>query len=240
MKTIKRYLLTSSVLLFLTLSGCIECFDIRGNGIIESESRHTGSFYNIKSCGEFEVHVSQGYQYDVVVDAETNLLPFIETEVHGETLEIRIEEFHLVQNTRPMKVYITTPSLKSLKESGSGIITTDFFKTTSFDVSVSGSGRIETDVECTNLNASISGSGRISLSGAANLAEFKISGSGKVSAYNMAIADCEATISGSGDLYVNVEGNLDASVSGSGNVFYIGHPKVHSHISGSGKIINDN
>jgi hypothetical protein len=240
MKTIKRFLLTSLVLLFLTLSGCIECFDIRGNGFNESETRHTGSFSSINSSGEFEVHVSNGDKYEVVVDAESNLLSYIETEVHGKTLEISIEGFHMIHNTLPMKVYVTTPVLEGLKESGSGYMTTNFFEANNFEITVSGSGRIETEVECNNLEAHISGSGRINLSGAADYAEFKISGSGRVDAYEMVVADCEATISGSGDLFVNVEDHLNASVSGSGNVFYIGHPEIHSHISGSGKIINDN
>jgi hypothetical protein len=47
-----------------------------------------------------------------------------------------------------------------------------------------------------------------------------------------------ATISGSGNIMVNVKKYLDATISGSGNIKYSGTPVVDTHISGSGSVIH--
>jgi len=240
MKTIKLGIPALAIVLLFATSCCLDCFTIRGNGIDGSEMRHTGSFSKIKSSGSFRVHVTNGNDYEVIVMAETNILPYIDTYVRGGALSIGICGVHNIRNTLPMEVYITTPVLESLKESGSGEITTGFFESNYFDVAISGSGKVETAVDCHHLEASISGSGRVSVSGVADYSEFKISGSGRINAYDLFSTDCQATISGSGDIFANVEQLLEATISGSGNVFYIGNPTVIQHISGSGKVIDDN
>ena len=240
MKTIKFNFLTLIAALALLTTSCVEDFTIRGNGITESDTRITSTFKEVKSSGAFDVHISSGDDYEVVVVAETNILPYIETDVYGNTLEIDIRGLHNIRNTEPMEVYITTPVLEGLKQSGSGEITTDYFDSPLFDVAVSGSGRVITAVDCHNLRGRVSGSGMIILSGIANDVTFKVSGSGRIDAFDMPTRDCDVTISGSGDVYTNVERFLDAEISGSGSIFYKGLPSINQQISGSGKIINDN
>ncbi|NQU87302.1 MAG: DUF2807 domain-containing protein [Mariniphaga sp.] len=240
MKTIKFILLSISVLFLLVSTSCIDNFSIRGNGIKESESRFAQNFNKVKSSGAFNIHISNSNEYEVVINAETNILPYIETEVNGSTLNISIRGVHNLRNTLPMDVYISTPVLEGLKLSGSGEIITDYFVSNNMDVTVSGSGLIETAVDCHLFEATVSGSGMVYVSGVADNSKIKISGSGKVDSYDMIVKDCDANISGSGDIYANIERLLDASISGSGSVFYIGSPDINAHISGSGKIINDN
>jgi hypothetical protein len=139
-----------------------------------------------------------------------------------------------------MEIFITTPFLEGLKQSGSGIITTDFFVADDFEASISGSGIIETAIHATTVDANISGSGNLFLSGEALSGDFTISGSGKVDSFDMDLRDCSGKISGSGNMWVKVERFLLATISGSGNIFYTGNPDVESHISGSGSVIKEN
>ena len=138
-----------------------------------------------------------------------------------------------------MEVFITTPFLEGVKQSGSGIISTDYFVADNFNVVISGSGIIETAVDANTVDTNISGSGNLFISGNALHGEFTISGSGKVEAYDLDLRDCSAKISGSGNIWVNVERFLLASISGSGNVFYIGNPDIEMHVSGSGSVIHE-
>lgn len=240
MKTIRLTLLPSLFLLFTATSCFFDDFGIRGNGIVESETRYASSFSKIKSMGSFKVYVAKGDEFEVIVKAETNILPYIDIDVDGNTLKIDISGIHSIRNTEPMEVFITTPVLEGLKESGSGTIETDHFESSNFEVSISGSGTIETSVDCRRIEAAISGSGDIILSGQSDHSKYSISGSGEIDAHVLLSEDCEANISGSGDVFTQVERLLNVTISGSGNVFYTGHPDVNSHISGSGKIINDN
>jgi len=235
--TFKLILITLTAIIFGT-TGCIEDFTIHGNGIEGSEGRIIMDFEKVKSEGAFDVHITNGAEYEVVVNAETNILPYIETHVTGNTLRVYIQGLHNVRNRLPMEVFITTPFLEGLKQSGSGIITTDFFVADDFEASISGSGIIETAIDATTVEANISGSGNLFLSGEALNGDFTISGSGKVDAYDMDLRDCSAKISGSGNIWVKVERFLLATISGSGNIFYMGTPEIESHVSGSGSVIH--
>lgn len=239
MKTIKLLFFSTTTLLFSTTS-CIDDFNIKGNGIEVTEGRITSSFNQVKSTGSFDVHITNGEELEVIVIAEENIIPFIETYVSGNMLIIDTKGMHNVKNSLPMDVFITTPSLKGIKQSGSGIITTDYFYTDILDISLSGSGFIEAAVEADKVYASISGSGQIRLSGVADDAGFDISGSGKIDSYDLELHNCNAKISGSGDMRINARQNLHATISGSGNVFYVGNPQIESHISGSGNLIRKN
>jgi len=240
MKTSKLILILFSVLIPGIFNSCIDGFIIRGNGLEESEVRYTSSFTQVKSCGAFDVHITTSDTYEVTVSAETNILPYIETEVSGNTLKIDIQRCHIVRNTLPMEVFISTPVLEGVRQSGSGSVTTGFFTSPEFAVSISGSGTIETAVDCHQFRTSVSGSGDLYVAGFADYADIAISGSGRVDAYDLLIQNCDARISGSGDIFVHVENSLDATISGSGSIFYIGDPEINQHISGSGKIINEN
>jgi hypothetical protein len=87
------------------------------------------------------------------------------------------------------------------------------------------------------LDVEISGSGKLEASGTANEIKTSISGSGKVYASNLTVDKCEARITGSGDVEINVKSELDANITGSGTVSYKGNPShVNGHSSGSGKV----
>jgi hypothetical protein len=239
MKTVKLLILGTIVLLF-SATGCIENFTIHGNGIEATEARITSDFKKVKSSGEYDVHITYGEEHEVVVKAESNLIPYIETNVSGSSLNIDVRGLHNLRNRLPMEVYITTPNLEGVKQSGSGEITTDYFYSDDFDIALSGSGNITVAVETEKIDASISGSGKIAVSGVAEDARFSISGSGNIDAYDLMLETCNAKISGSGDMWVSVENFLHATISGSGNIFYYGNPGVETHISGSGNVIHEN
>ena len=239
MKTIKLLFLSLVAMLFAT-TGCIEDFTIRGNGIAATEGRITAGFNQVKSEGAFDVHITNGDEFEVILNAESNILPYIETDVNNNKLRIHIRGIHVVNNRLPMEVYITTPYLNGVIQSGSGVITTDYFNADNFDVVISGSGNIETAIDAINVDALISGSGNLLLSGNASNANFLVSGSGEIDAYEFDLRDCDTKISGSGNVWVKVQRFLIASISGSGNIYYYGTPEVEIHISGSGKVIKNN
>lgn len=239
MKTIKLIVLSAIALLFTTTS-CIEDFTIRGNGIESSEGRITSHFDKVKSEGAFDVHITNGAKHEIIISAESNILPYIETDVNGNTLRLHVRGLHNVKNRLPMNVYITTPYLEGIKQSGSGIITTDYFECDDMDIMVSGSGTIETAFDAISVDALVSGSGSLYISGDAVDADYVISGSGKIDAYDLVVRDCDATISGSGSVWAKVGRYLSATISGSGNVYYYGSPSIETYISGSGNVIREN
>jgi hypothetical protein len=240
MKTMKKISLLSILGLLLITTSCIDDFTIRGNGIESSEDRIVTDFDQLKSSGSFDVEIINGDEYSLVVYAESNIIPYIETYVTNGTLNIDIRGLHNVNNRLPMQIIVTTPQIRSIKQSGSGDIIADYFDTNEFDLSISGSGSISTSVDAAIVNARISGSGKIEISGSALFANYNISGSGRIDSYDLITKNCDAYISGSGSMYVSASDIIQATISGSGNVFYLGNPAIDTHISGSGRVISRN
>ena len=234
MKTLKIITICSALLVAAT--SCIDDFTIRGNGIAATENRITPDFSRVLSEGAFDVRITRGENFEIVVNAESNILPYIETDVSGNLLRIHVRGLHSVSNRLPMEVLVTVPDLSEIKQSGSGIISTGEFETRHFDVAVSGSGSVETAVKATTVDAVVSGSGILILSGAASNADFAVSGSGKIEATRMSLNHCDAAISGSGNMWIRVDRYINASISGSGNIYYAGTPAISKQISGSGNI----
>lgn len=235
-----RLLILGMVILFFSTTSCIDDFTIRGNGISATEGRITTDFHKVKSSGAFDVHITNGAETEVVVIAEENIIQYIETYVSGNTLNIDIQGLRNVKNRLPMEVYITTPELNGIKQSGSGQITSDYFYSSDVEIVLSGSGNISTAFESEEIDALISGSGRLELFGVAERGDFSISGSGRIGAYEMSLRSCEAKISGSGSMWINAEQYIHAAISGSGNVHFYGNPEVDLHVSGSGDVIHEN
>lgn len=234
-----QILLALFVLLFGT-SSCLDEMFIEGNGIVRTEMRDAEGFNEIASSGDFTVTVMPGNSYSVEITAESNLLPYISTNVDGKTLKIRTTGIHSLRQNEPIEIFITTPVLNGLSLSGSGLIETGSFMSDDFDLSLSGSGDIKTKISSDKVRANVSGSGTIFIEGDAAITNFVISGSGKIRTYNLLQDRCEAVISGSGDMYVNASQLIDAHISGSGSVYFVSHPIVHSSISGSGDVVDKN
>ncbi len=240
MQTRNSLFWVSLFIITLTTAGCIDDLFIRGNGILQSETRLARPFSEVNSSGDFNIHISPGDYFEIVVNAESNLLPFIDTEIRNGRLTIGIDGLHGLRNTRPMEVYIVTPTLTAVRLSGSGDITTGYYGTDHFEALISGSGNIETSIDANSANLVISGSGFLDILGHIRDANMTISGSGEIFAYDLTLVNCRSVISGSGDMYVRAHRSLDVKISGSGNVFYIGNPMITASLSGSGKIIRDN
>jgi len=240
MKTINLTLVLSLFILVFGTSSCVDEIFVEGNGDLQTELRMASGFEDVASSGDFKVTVMPGVKYSVEVSAESNLLPYIETDVVGNTLKIHTRGLHSLHQNFPIEVFIITPVLNGVSLSGSGLIKTGSFMSDDFRVAISGSGDIDTEIITDKLKANVSGSGTVHLEGEATETEFVISGSGKIKAYDLPQQNCRAVISGSGDMFVNASQTIDAHISGSGRVFYVDYPVIHTSISGSGGVVDKN
>lgn len=229
-----------TIFLVLAFMSCRNYHAIEGNHNVEQEVRNIQNFSKVHSSDEFEVYITESSVYEVTVEAEENLIPYIETEKDGDELKIEVKRNRRLDNNYPIKVFVSAPHFSEIHLSGSGTITTDSLHSNYIDYEISGSGKIYSIIDANKIDVKISGSGRFDLSGDVSEADVIISGSGKFSAYECYMDTCFCDISGSGKMYINVSDYLDVRISGSGSVYYKGNPIIRTSISGSGHIINEN
>lgn len=117
------------------------------------------------------------------------------------------------------KIYVTYRNLKRIANSGSSdIVVASTVKGDNFAITSSGSGDVKGSFDVKKLDVSISGSSDMTLDGSADRQDYSISGSGDIDADKLKGKEAKVSISGSGDVALNVDGPVKTSVSGSGSV----------------------
>ena len=209
----------------------------------QSQTRSVSGFNSIASAGPFNVYVKLDGNESVKVEADADIINDIETVVEDNTLKIRFKDReYRHHDIHKAEVYVEAKSLNALLNSGSGGLKVDGMITTeSFKAILSGSGNISTSVKSGNVHAVISGSGSIKLSGNAEDANFVITGSGEISGKGLKTSAVTATITGSGNIYIEAEKSVTARITGSGSVIYSGNAnEMNSRYTGSGRVTREN
>lgn len=193
---------------------------IKGNGnIIKKEITGLSGFESVGNGISADMILTQGSEYKVEYEGESNLLDHIEFKLHNNALDINNKhENRWIQNTKPIKIYVTMPTLKAIALGGSGSV------------------RSTNDFNTDKMKIAIGGSGDVSVSGVANELKIAIGGSGDCDLKNLKCQKAKISIGGSGDCNVNVSDELDVAIAGSGDVKCKGRPRVKETIAGSGSV----
>jgi hypothetical protein len=228
---------------FLVLISLYSCFGfggerINGNGVTASEERSVGNFNGINGMGSMNIVVSQSSTPTIKIEADQNLLNYIETRNNRGTIEIYTKEGYNLDPKSGITVYASAPDFKKIAVSGSGKIKSTGKITGSSELSadVSGSGDILLEVDAPKISTQISGSGSTSIKGTTKDFSIDINGSGDVHCFDLLSENTELDISGSGNAEVYASKTLDVEIAGGGDVRYKGNPFVQQNISGSGKV----
>ncbi len=216
--------------------------NITGNGNIKKETRQVTGFTSLSSHGAMEVQISYGNSNSIEVQADENLLPYIETTVEGGKLTIKSKKNVNLKSASKITVSVSMTKVNGLQLSGSGNIegNGNFTSDSKTNMMVSGSGNIKLNSgSFKDLDLALSGSGNMDLKkGTADNITISISGSGNIDCSGVSSDNVDAKISGSGNARVNANKSIDAIISGSGNVFYKGTASnITRKVVGSGKVI---
>lgn len=234
-------LLTLLLLFMLTLSSCHFTGGkrITGNGTMASESRSISGFSGVEIAGPYDVYLSQGEQYSVRIEGDQNLLEYVETEQHGDMLEIGSRQGFNIRPRKSIKVFITSPRIEALEVAGSGSIMsqTPFSSQGRLKMTIAGSGDISLgEVDAPEIASEIGGSGSITVKGKTRVFQAEVAGSGEIHAFGLLSEETDVEIAGSGDVEVYASKSLDVSIAGAGDVKYKGTPTVSQSKAGSGSV----
>lgn len=257
---IKTGIITILVLLG-GLTSCLGILCINGDGVFASEERQEAGFYEIENSTSANVLFSVSDEYSVIVEADKNILDYIHTSVSAGVLEIEIKGARCIRPARTPVVYVSGPGLSRIYLSGSGDMFADTLSGERIDMANTGSGNIvvyytsASEAGITNsgsgsitgrhlysdeASVSISGTGDVIAAGELDVLTIISAGTGIMAGDDLSSNFCNALLSGSGNVYVNVIDELVATITSSGNLYYTGYPDIYENISGSGRIFNLN
>lgn len=227
------------ITLTATCSSCLLFVDgTVGKGAVIEESISVSDFFKIENSSSAEVTVVKGDSLQVKLSDYENLIEYWDIKVVDNTLQIQTKPFSSLINSKAEVTIITPADVTQVKVSGSGHLYLHDAFTELERASIIGSGNIIGSVNTAydSLSLSISGSGSFTLTGTANDLTTATSGSGKMNLFGITAKSTVCTISGSGNVYVDVVDYLNVLISGSGDVVYKGNPIIDAHVTGSGRV----
>jgi hypothetical protein len=153
---------------------------VRGSGNIVEEGREVSGFTGVALAGIGELTIEVGERESLRIEAEDNLMTYLETEVRNGMLEIGVQDGVNLNSTRPVRFYLTVKELDTIVLSGSGDIKAPDLEAERFSVTISGSGDVEMgDLSADTLDVVISGSGNLDIAG------------GRVGEQDITISQCD-------------------------------------------------
>jgi len=210
---------------------------VSGNGTVATETRAINGFTGVETHGSIDLVVTQG-NFNVKVEADQNLLQYIETKVENGHLVVGFRHGISIREINTAKVYVSAPELNDLETHGSGDISGEgkISDKNKIAINVSGSGDIALHIDCPSVITETHGSGNINIDGETKNISTTVSGSGDVKLAGLKAETVKISIHGSGNTEVFASESLDAEIFGSGDVHYRGEPKISSSIHGSGEV----
>lgn len=208
------------------------------------QSREVGSFTEIGLSIPATLHLRQGEDAAVEVEAEQKVLDHLETTVVDGRLKIQdaddsnfFEQVFGRSDWGEVDVYVTAATLETISIAGSGAVLGETpIEGESLALENAGSGEIDLEVSTETLRTSIAGSGTIRLRGTADHVDGQIAGSGTIRAMELTTATAEIEVAGSGDTQLHVTDRLSVQIMGSGDVEYRGTPELETQTLGSGDV----
>jgi hypothetical protein len=232
--------------------------EVRGSGNVVKAIREVSGITGVELATMGTLYIEVGENESLRVEAEDNLLGYIQTRVRGETLVIDTQNNVSLRTTQPVNYYLTVMDLDTIRISSSGDIEAPDLEAERFSVVISSSGDLEMgDLEADMLSVDINSSGNmrmgvlhantldvdISSSGHLEIADGQvekqnivISSSGDYDGRDVESDEAEVRISSNGSATIRVSDHLEANLSSSGDLYYIGSPTVDARTSSSGDI----
>lgn len=211
---------------------------VNGNGQLTSENRNPGNFTGVSTLGDFKLYVAIGNTPAVKIEAEGNILPYIETYVENGSLTVKTKNNVNLVTEKPINVYITAPQLNKIHLMGTGDVVgqTAITDPSKLNIELKGDGNINLDVDAPEIEAVVTGEGNILLKGQSKNVDCKVVGQGNIKAIGLQAEEAKVSIMGEGDVEVNTSVKLDVNITGDGNVKYKGNVTPNKTIIGNGNI----
>lgn len=218
-------------------SACAQRKKVRGSGNVETEKRDLSGFTGVKTGTSIDIYLTQGDKFEVVVEADDNLIEYIITDVDNGVLKVYFDRVN-VREAKKKVVHVTMKEIDYISASSAG----DVFgqtpvKADDLKIRTSSAGDVKLEVYAKSLDLSTSSSGDITLSGEADYMKASTSSAGDIKAFELTVKEADVTASSAGDVKITVTERLNARASSAGDVQYRGNPaKVDARSSSAGDV----
>lgn len=225
------------LIIIISLISLASCSYTSGSGNIVTETRSVGSFNAISVGGSFDVEVKIGPVTEVKIEADDNIIKYIEITVSGNTLKIRTEDLHNYSDVH-MKVFITVPALSAIRVSASAeVVVKDLLKNSGkISFHASSSGSIDAEVDAPEIETDASSGGSINVHGKTRTYSAEASSGADIKSYDLLSENARAGVSSGATIQLHASVGIDAKASSGGTIEYHGAATVNRSVSSGGSV----
>ena len=203
------YKLRMPILLIVTtlLASCGLVSPLTGSGNVVTQEEAITGFDKLDVNQGFQVDVSQGDSFSVVIRVDENLVEDLQVVKEGSTLKISLKpgrSYNLENVT--LEADVTMPELTG--------------------ADLAGGSHLRGDVETGDVTFNLSGGSHLTLSGSAGDLTIDTDGGSHAKLANLAVVDASVNARGGSHATVNPSGRLDAVAKGGSHVRYLGSPTL--------------
>ena len=239
--------------LLVSSLGC--CFSgmqpVRGSGRMTEKVYAVEGFHGVALTNQGDLTIAYGDEERLVVEAEANLLPYLEARVEGGILHIGTRPGGWIWPTRPIRYRLTVTELDTVSVTGSGDAVGPVLEGEEISVRVTGFGDITLDgIDATDsVDIKVNGSGGARVDGddadgasvRGERVSVTVTGSGGVGLGEVEADRLEVRVTGSGDLTVAGGRVKGQTISTSGSGVYrareLRSATAEARVSGSGTVM---
>jgi hypothetical protein len=218
---------------------------------MEEKTYQVAGFSGVALTNQGDLTIHYGAEESLVVEAEANLLPYLEARVVDDTLHIGTRPGVWLRPTRPIHYRLTVTEFSAIEVRGSGSAQGPVLRGHDASISVNGSGDVKLDsIEARDtVEIKVTGSGDVCVPGddahspsvRGDQVQVTITGSGDADLGQIEADRLEVRLTGSGDLVVQGGGVEHQTISTSGTGVYrardLESATAAVRVSGSGNVI---
>lgn len=208
---------------------------VKGNGSVQKVNRPIeGSFDTILSSEDLNVFVSPADEYEIVIEADENIIDLIGTDIKNGKLHVHT---HRGIGRATKNIYVKLPNIAALKSAtGSRLQTLGIIEEDSLFLESSTGSSLKTELRSNFLSVEGKEGSRIVILGDAKNTKFNVSSGSSINAKMFQTQNCIASASFGGNLELKVSQSLIADSNTGGLISYYGEPTVDKEKSMSGSV----
>lgn len=240
MKTSKILLLVALSFILLAIVVTISSIHIidnknsvEGSGNVTSEVRKITPVNRLEIKDRIRVNLEQSDEYNLVIEADSNLIELIKTEIVDSILIIELTE--KVSSYHTLKADIKAKDLKNISvEGGARLQTINEFVTDDLDFSASSGSKFDLALNCKSLDCDISSGAHGSIMGRSGKLKVDITSGANLDAKELETEEVYAHANSGAILSVFATGNIDVKSTSGAHVKYYGEPAIRNIDQNSG------
>jgi hypothetical protein len=227
--------LLAAIMCALLLTSCS-----LGSRRVITEERSVSGFDQVVFEGLGELTVTQGAEESMTIEAETNVMSRVTTEVKGSRLYIGMRPslfgFSIVP-TKPIRHNLQVREIRGLEVTGLGSVSAGAIRADRLRVDMNGGGKIVIRaLDADLLELTLTGLGGCEVAGEVRHQDVLITGGGDYNGSDLASEKATIALTGLGKATVWAREELEVELTGAGSIEYYGTPRILQSISGLGRV----